>query len=411
MKRSAFFIVLAMVFLEWLDFSLYLYLAKAVFAAEFFPVSTHSLMLTFALFAAAYLARPLGGWLFGREADKNGRRKPMVFSAALMGLATLGICLLPGYAKWGVAATWCLLVLRLLQGLALGGEVNTSAMFLVEHTPQKPLYAGSLVAASGAAGMFTGGALAAFIQFTDVSWMWRIVFALVGVLSLWVCRLRKQLSESPEFKKMYSAKIERVWRLHWRGLLNIAALGAFVSVTVYLCNVFWLSFAMEQQVWDKVTCAWIGSFAQLSSALLALPIAFLTKPARARQLLRGSMILLACVAPVLFFATAQIIKPLILVSLMGYVIVNGLICSAMYYFLYQQLPAEYRCWGVSTIWAMAASIGAASLPFAEHMVSKAEIYWLPGVLVSFVALTAFFVLRLNKGLEPRSFLPQAVQSR
>lgn len=144
-------------FFEWLDFSLYLYLARSVFAKEFFPASNYSLMLSFALFAAAYFARPLGGWLFGRAADLNGRRHPMLLSAALMGMATLGICLLPNYQQIGLAATWGLLLLRIAQALALGGEINTSAMFLVEHYRRKPLIAGGLVAVSSALGMFMGG--------------------------------------------------------------------------------------------------------------------------------------------------------------------------------------------------------------------------------------------------------------
>lgn len=189
MKQKALILVLALVFLEWLDFSLYLYLAKSVFAAKFFPLSVYSLELTFALFAAAYFARPVGGWLFGRKADLSGRRNPMVFSAALMGLATLGIALLPGYAQIGLWATWGLLLLRMAQGLALGGEINTSAMFLVEHHPQRPLLAGSLVAAGGAFGMFIGSALATLLQYISqyrcrgVSTIWAVAagFGAVGL--------------------------------------------------------------------------------------------------------------------------------------------------------------------------------------------------------------------------------------
>jgi len=395
MKRSGLLLVLTIIFLEWLDFSLYLYLAKAVFSIDFFPKSSHSLALAFALFATGYLARPVGGWLFGRAADLNGRRNPMVYSAGLMGLATLGICMLPGFEQIGVVATWALLGLRIAQGLALGGEMNTSAMFLVEHHPRSPLIAGSLAASSGALGMFIGGVLAALIQYQTTPWAWRIVFAGMGGVSLWVCHLRKQLRESPEFNPHPPPAAQNSWKLHWRGMLNIATIGAYVSVTVYLCNVFWLSFAIDRHLWSSVQCAWVGSFAQCASVLFALPIACLAKPAWSSRLLQASMLVISIAAPALFYFTAKNMVGGVLVSLLAYALTNGLICSSLFYFLYQQLPSHYRCRGVSTIWAIAASLGAIALPVAEQVVTAAGVFWFPGMLVTVMALMSFMVIRLN----------------
>ena len=403
MKRSALLLVLSLVFLEWLDFSLYLYLAKAIFANEFFPASAYSLTLSFALFAAAFIARPVGGWLFGRQADLNGRRKPMVFSAALMGLATIGICLLPGYSQIGLFATWGLLVLRMAQGLALGGEINTSAMFLVEHHPKNPLIAGSLVAASGALGMFMGGMLAVLVQSTTITWLWRIIFALVGGISLWVCRKRKQLQESPEFRYEETQKQPLLWRLHWKGLLNIAVVGAYVSVTVYLCNVFWVSYAIDKQLWSNIQCAWIGSLAQLASALLAIPIARYAKIAWNTHLLQASMVVTIFAAPLLFYFTEQGVAVMVLVSLLGYGTANALLCSTLYYFLYLQLPTQYRCQGVSTVYALAASLGALSLPIAQQAVTISHYYWFPGLWVCIVAITSLVAIQVNHSIRTVSY--------
>ncbi|WED42968.1 MFS transporter [Legionella cardiaca] len=394
MRRSALLLVLALVFLEWLDFTLYLYLAKSVFAKEFFPASDYSLLLSFALFAGAYFARPVGGWLFGREADLNGRRLPMVLSAALMGMATLGICLLPGYAQVGLWATWGLLLLRIAQALAIGGEINTSAMFLVEHHPTKPLLAGGMVAASGALGMFMGGAIASVLQVTNFHDAWRLVFAIVGGLSLWVCRLRKQLAESPEFQKK-QPHTQYQWRNHWRGLLNIAAMGTFVSVMVYICNVFWVSFAIDSQLMSKVQCAWAGSIAQFAAAFIALPIAYYSQPKHCYRLVQSSMLILMITAPLLFYFTAQQSKAGVLFSLLGYVLADGLLCAALYYFLYLQLPSQYRCRGVSTVWALAASIGALSLPLAEQAKMAGALLG-PGLFVSATAIACLVLLHFSR---------------
>lgn len=388
MKRPALVLVLSLIFLEWLDFSLYLYLAKAVFAKQFFPSSHYSLTLSFALFAAAYVARPVGGWLFGSKADKTGRRKPMVYSAALMGFATLGICLLPGYAVLGIGATWGLLLLRMAQGLALGGEIKTSGLFLIEHRPFSPLFTGSLAAASGALGMFLGGVVAALVQISSDVSLWRIIFALVGMVSLWVCHKRKQLQESPEFSQVTVASHNPVWHLHRRGLINIAALGAYVSVAVYLCNVYWVSFASDRHLWSNVHCAWLGSLAQLASACLALPIAYKIKAQYNKRLLQASMVLISLAAPLLFYFTAHGMQGAALLALVGYVMTNALICSSLFYFLYLQLPVQYRCRGVSTTWAVAATLGALSLPVAEQLVTIQRYDWFPGLFVALIAMVS-----------------------
>ncbi|WP_133129892.1 MFS transporter [Legionella yabuuchiae] len=392
MKRSACVIVLSLNFVEWLEFSLYLYLAKAVFATTFFPPSNQSLLLTFALFAAAYLARPLGGWFFGRRADLTGRRNPMMHTASLMGIATLGICFLPDYSQIGVLATGLLLVFRIAQGVALGGEINTSAIFLLEHNPRNPMLAGSFVAAFGALGMFVGGALAAGIQSLSLPWLWRIVLAAVGFASLLISRLRKRLYESPQFINKVHLPHEKLWQQHWQGMLHIAAVGAFVSVMVYLCNIFWFTYASDQKLWSSITCAWIASFAQLGSALLAIPIAQYSPKGFATQLLKLSMITVAITAPILFYCTHQGIHLGVLLALCGYMLANGLLCASLYYFLYQQLPAEYRCRGISTIWALAASFGALALPVAQQASSAAQGYWVPALIVSCVACVAFLII-------------------
>ena len=393
MKRTALFLVLALIFLEWLDFSLYLYLAKSVFAVQFFPDSSASVILSFALFATAYFARPVGGWLFGVRADSKGRRVPMIVSAALMGVATLGLCLLPAYAQIGVAATWGLLGLRIAQGLALGGEINTSAMFLVESNPQRPLFTGSLVAMSCALGMFIGGSFATLLSYFSLMDGWRFVFAAAGLLSLWVCRLRKQLGESAEFIAAETAKSTPVnWLAHRRGMVNIFTLGIYVSVTVYLCNIFWVSYATDCQLWSRTSCIAIGSLAQLLSALLAVLIGRRAHAVDVYRLLQASMLVLIVTAPLLFYATTQLNTPAVLVSLLGYIAGNGLLSAALFYFLYLQLPVTLRCRGVSTIWAIAASLGASTLPLSAHLVSRGAV-WFPGALVSILAATSLLFCR------------------
>lgn len=390
MNCKALMVVLSLVFLEWLDFSLYLYLAKSVFSLHFFPPSSYSLVLSFALFAAGFLARPIGGWFFGRSADSIGRRTPLIVSAAMMGSATIAIALLPEYSVIGMAATWGLLILRLLQGLALGGEINNSAMFLIEHQSHNPLVAGSWIATSGAAGMFVGGGTAALLQTMHIDWLWRVVFVSVGILSLLVCQLRKKLHESPEFNANQT-RIIQIIREEKTGLLNIAILAVFVSVIVYIGNAYWVSYATDLGFWSPARCAWAGAIAQLMSALIALPIARLCPASQVKTLLQCSMLAGFVGVPMLFLFTAYSFIPGVFVGLGFYVLTNALLCSSMFYFLYLQLPAKYRCRGVSTVWALSASIGAISLPLVEQA-SQHQMPWVAPIWISVVALLSYLLL-------------------
>lgn len=399
MNKKALCIVLSLVFFEWVDFSLYLYLAKSVFSREFFPTSSYSLTLSFALFAAAFLARPLGGWLFGREADYRGRRTPLMFSAGLMGVSTLGIAMLPSYSVIGIAATWGILILRIGQGLALGGELHNSAMYVVEHESKSPLVKGSYVAASAAMGLFIGGAIAAIIQMFHVESFWRIIFLLVGFASIYVCRLRKSLTESPEFQANHSSMWQMV-KEEWAGVINIALLAAPVSVTVYICNVYWISLASDQGFWSPITCVWAGSIAQLLSATLALFFARVYPASQLMFLIRSSLIAAIITAPVLFYFTLQGVVAGVLLGLGFYVLCNALFSSSMFYFLYLQLPAKFRCRGVSTTWTLAASLGAISLPLAQQS-QQWQWIWLAPAMVSGISLISYCFLgrgRLGQGM-------------
>src|SRR5258708_32948104 len=123
--------------LEWYDFGVYAYLASLI-AAKFFPSSdpTASLLASFAAFGVGFLARPLGGIVIGRLGDTKGRKTALVLTIFLMAFGTVGIGLLPSYEAIGVWAPILLVALRIVQGLAAGGEWGTSTAFMVEWAPQ-----------------------------------------------------------------------------------------------------------------------------------------------------------------------------------------------------------------------------------------------------------------------------------
>jgi MFS family permease len=194
---------------EWYDF--YIYGTLAVFLAKYFfsnvPANV-AFIFTLLAFAAGFAVRPFGALIFGRLGDMIGRKYTFLITMSLMGIGTFFIGVLPGFATWGILAPIVLIALRLVQGLALGGEYGGAAIYVAEHAPaNKRGYYTSWIQTTATLGLFMALLLILGIRtwmgeaaFGD--WGWRIPFLLSAILlavSIWI---RLKLSESPLFQRM-----------------------------------------------------------------------------------------------------------------------------------------------------------------------------------------------------------------
>ncbi len=194
---------------EWYDFYLYGALAASIGAAFFasYPESTRNIF-TLLVFAAGFLVRPFGALVFGRIGDLVGRKYTFLVTITIMGLSTFLVGLLPGSASWGIAAPIILVVLRMLQGLALGGEYGGAATYVAEHAPddRRGFYT-SWIQTTATLGLFLSLIIILAVQNSlskedFAAWGWRIPFLLSAILlaiSVWI---RLTLSESPAFVRM-----------------------------------------------------------------------------------------------------------------------------------------------------------------------------------------------------------------
>ncbi len=195
---------------EWYDFYLYGSLA-AIISRQFFSGVNETTAFIFALmaFAAGFAVRPFGALVFGRLGDLVGRKQTFLITIVIMGLSTALVGLLPGYASLGVAAPIILVLLRMLQGLALGGEYGGAATYVAEHAPpgKRGLYT-SWIQTTATLGLFLSllvilACRSLFGEQFDV-WGWRVPFLLSIVLLAVSVYIRLQLSESPVFLEMQS---------------------------------------------------------------------------------------------------------------------------------------------------------------------------------------------------------------
>ncbi|MEG0175485.1 MAG: MFS transporter [Aeromonas sp.] len=200
--------------LEFYDFIIFVFFA-VVIGELFFPADIPEWLRqfqTFGIFAAGYLARPLGGIIMAHFGDLIGRKRMFTLSILLMALPTLLIGLLPTYATLGIAAPLLLLLLRIMQGAAIGGEVPGAWVFVAEHVPAKRvgLACGTLTAGL-TAGILLGSLVATAINRgmspIEVSeWGWRLAFVLGGVFGIVAMYLRRWLHETPVFAEMQANK-------------------------------------------------------------------------------------------------------------------------------------------------------------------------------------------------------------
>jgi metabolite-proton symporter len=193
---------------EWYDFFLYGVAAALVFPHVFFPTgnATAATLASLGTFAVGFLARPVGGLVFGHYGDRIGRKKLLVLSLLMMGLSTFAIGLLPSYATVGVLAPTLLVVLRLIQGFALGGEWGGAVLIVSEHgDPARRGFWASWPQAGAPAGQLIANGLLAVMAVVQseadfLAWGWRIPFLLSAVLVLIGLWIRLSVEESPVFK-------------------------------------------------------------------------------------------------------------------------------------------------------------------------------------------------------------------
>ena len=242
--------------IEWFDYFLYGTVAALVFNTMFFVAEDPSigLILAYASFALSFFIRPLGGVIFSHIGDRIGRKKTLVLTLSLMGIATFAMGLLPTYYAIGIWAPILLITLRLIQGLGIGGEWGGAMLLAVEYAPKEQRgFFGSVPQMGVTIGMVLGTlALSVMTLLPEdafMSWGWRVPFLLSALLVIFGLWIRKGIEETPSFKKVQAEgsvpKVPLVHTLkhHWREVL--IAVGAKVVETApfYIFGTFVVSYA------------------------------------------------------------------------------------------------------------------------------------------------------------------------
>jgi MHS family shikimate/dehydroshikimate transporter-like MFS transporter len=280
---------------DWYDFLLYGFIAAIMFNVQFFP-STDPMVGTlaaFATFGVGFLFRPLGGILFGHYGDILGRRTMLVITVGMMGIATAAIGLLPTYASIGWYAPLLLVVLRALQGVAVGGEWGGAALMAVESAPvgRKAFYSSGVQVGYGVALVLVTGIVSLLSRGLDnasfMAWGWRLPFLFSIVLVLIALWIRLSMDESQEFVEKVGAHGERhvnmpvvvALRNNPVAFLLIIALRAVEMFAMYIVTAFALAYSVTNLHMSRdlflnisflvgaISCLTIPAFAAVSDRI------------------------------------------------------------------------------------------------------------------------------------------------
>jgi MHS family proline/betaine transporter-like MFS transporter len=274
---------------EWYDFAIYGFLATYI-AEKFFPSGndTAALLNTFAIFAAAFFMRPLGGFFFGPLGDRIGRQRVLAVVILLMSGSTLAIGLVPSYDVIGVAAPLLLLLLRCLQGFSAGGEYGSGACFLAEYASDKNRgFVVSFLVWSVVVGFLLGsltvtGLEAVLDDNAMDAYGWRIPFLIAGVLGAVGLYIRLRLNDTPEFEelrekgKVAASPLKEAMTTSWRQILQIAGLVVIHNVGFYIVFTFLPSYFTKTLGFTKTNAFVSIAVASLVAIVLIPPLGALS---------------------------------------------------------------------------------------------------------------------------------------
>ena len=390
--------------MEWYDFAVYGYFATVI-GREFFPSSdpASSLIGAFGAFAAGFLVRPLGGVVFGRIGDLFGRRRALSLSVMAMAIPTVLMGVLPTHQQIGVAAPIAVVVLRLIQGLSVGGEYTSSSICLSEHAPrrQRGFYAiwglwGSVL------GMLLGSGFGDLLAHTLTpdqlgSWGWRLPFVLGALVAFTGIVIRQGIGAEVIEPKVRAPVRETFGRYRLQ-VLQVMALNIASSVGYYATFVYAVSYLEDIDNFSDTTALSLNT-GILAVLLLLYPIAawLSDRIGRKPMLISGSALM--CFGALSFFDLMHSTDPqLVLRGELGLTIAVALLAGGKNPANVELMPAAVRCTGLAVAFNIAEGYFGGTTPLiATWLISRTGNPMLPGAWVALAGLitliTAVFFTR------------------
>jgi MHS family alpha-ketoglutarate permease-like MFS transporter len=397
--------------LEWYEWSAYAVFAPFIAAAMFNsedPIS--GLLSTLGVFAIGFLMRPLGGVIFGWVADRRGRKFVLVTTMLMMAGGSLAMAVMPTYENAGIWASFLLLVVRVVQGFAHGGETATAYTYVAEIAPRRrrglwgsavfiAIFGGSVLA-YGVAGSVTS----IMPDESVAAWGWRIPFVLGALLALAALYMRRNMGESEVFheQKVVTEKTAPLPKAQvTRAIVLMIAMTSGVTAAHYTWTSYASTYAITQKGMDSSTAFWMTLAAQLI-ALATLPLWGWISDRVGR---RPMMLIFAVLMIVLSFPLTNLIGSdgwtLLLASAIALVIVAipGALLSAI---LSENFPTKIRTRAIGFAYSISVAVFGGTAPYLNALLNSQDVGWLSSVYIIVLCMCtgiACFIMKETKGID------------
>jgi metabolite-proton symporter len=408
---------------EWYDFFLFGTASVLVLNGQFFPTldPVAGTLAAFATFSVAFIARPLGSVLFGHFGDRVGRKKMLVYSLLGMGLATVLVGLLPGYATIGVAAPILLVALRVAQGFAVGGEWGGAVLIALEHAPaRKRAFFASWPQAGVPAGIVLATGAFYLVQLLPEAqfqtWGWRIPFLASAVLIAVGLYIRLRITESPEFaraqeedardERTHRIPIIEVLRAHKRPVVIGALAIAGGNTVFYLATVYMLAHGPRDLGFDRgLVLLMIMAAAALDIVSMPLVALIADRIGRKQLLQIGAVIGAAVGVPMFAFFQTGTPWGIFMATFLALPIAHSFSSAVITSFIPGLFATRVRYTGAGLSYQLSGIISSAPAPFvATYLYASTQSSLAVGAYLSAVSLVALAAISCG----PRTHLDREV---
>lgn len=362
--------------IEWFDYFLYGTVAALVFNQLFFVNEdpTIGLLLSYASFALAFFIRPFGGVIFSHIGDRIGRKKTLVITLSLMGIATFGMGLLPTYQAVGIWAPILLITLRLVQGLGIGGEWGGALLLAVEYAPaEKRGLFGAIPQMGVTIGMLLGTVALSIMTLLPenafMTWGWRIPFIFSALLVFFGLWIRKGIDETPSFKKVKESgevpklPIVETLKNYWREVL--IAVGAKVVETApfYIFSTFVVSYATANLGFSRTATLTAVMIATIITTILIPFMGMLSDKIGRKKLFIGGTIGMALFAfPYFWLLQQKSVLLLIVATVIGLGVIWAPITAVLGTMFSEIFDARIRYTGITLGYQIGAALAGGTAP-------------------------------------------------
>ncbi|MET1180587.1 MFS transporter [Peribacillus simplex] len=398
--------------IEWFDYFLYGTVSALVFNQIFFVNEdpTIGLLLAYASFALAFFIRPFGGVIFSHIGDRIGRKKTLVLTLSLMGVATFGMGLLPTYQAVGIWAPILLITLRLVQGLGIGGEWGGALLLAVEYAPaEKRGLFGAIPQMGVTIGMLLGTVALSIMTLLPenafMTWGWRIPFIFSALLVFFGLWIRKGIDETPSFKKVKESgevpklPIVETLKNYWREVL--IAVGAKVVETApfYIFSTFVVSYATANLGFSRTATLTAVMIATIITTILIPIMGNLSDTIGRKKLFIGGTIGMAMFAfPYFWLLEQKSVLLLIVATVIGLGVIWAPITAVLGTMFSEIFDAKIRYTGITLGYQIGAALAGGTAPLvATALLNRFDNSYVPVaiyiIFASVLSLAAIWAVK------------------